>query len=196
MRFERIGAQWEKGIKIILDNDETALLYSRLSEKGSAEGRMLIAAILAAAQSECPVQFTGNELNVEILDSPSGAVIYISEIKPYYYLSPRRRMTFIGKSRYRLLCFFENAEMLLRFIKMCSCTFLCNDSEQISDLYSDGASFIIALESTDIRRTGTLLSEFGTTFRRSAKKLSEEYEIIISKNAVRELAELLNGLSP
>lgn len=190
MRFERIGAQ---GIKIILDSEETKLLYNRLSEKGPAGGRLLIAALLAAAQEECSITFSGDRYNVEILDSHSGAVIYITEIKPYYYLSPRRGLTMLKKRSKQLFCCFDSPEKLLRFIKAATCTCFNSPSSQ---LYSNGAELVISFENSIDASAETLLSEFDVTHRYSLHSLPEEYEIMIEHDAVPKLRELLYAVSP
>lgn len=190
MDFERIGAH---GIKIILDHDEAELLYRRLSEKGSSEGKMLIAAILAAAQEKCELSFSSGEFNVEILDSAGGAVIYITEIKPYYYLSRRRTFTLLRKASKQLFCSFDDPEKLLRFIKAASGTFLNTTS---SRLYTSGTDFIIALGGRLSENTQALLSEFGTSYSYGYDPPPEEYEMIIESDAVRTIGDLLYKRSP
>ena len=190
MNFERIGAH---GIKIILDHDEAELLYRRLSEKGSSEGQMLIAAILASAQEQCALSFSSSEFNVEILDSAGGAVIYITEIKPYYYLSQRRGFTLLRKTSKQLFCSFDDPEKLLRFIKAASGTFLNSPS---SRLYTSGTDFIVAFGSRLRDNTQALLSEFGAPYSYGFDPLPEEYEMIIERDAVRTIGDLLYKRSP
>lgn len=189
MDFERIG---EQGIKITLDSDETALLYHRLSEKGPAGGRLLIAALLAAAQEECSVTFSGNQYNVEILDSQNGAVIYITEIRPYYYLSARRGFTSLKKSNKQLFCSFDAPEKLLRFAKSASCTFLSSPSSQ---LYTNGTDHIMILGCPG-EKAEMLLDEFGVKYGYGLSPMPEEYELIIESHAIETLRGLLCSVSP
>lgn len=189
MDFERIG---EQGVKITLDRDETALLYHRLSEKDAAGGRFLIAALLAAAQEECDLTFSGSQYNVEILDSQNGAVIYITEIRPYYYLSPRRGFTVQKKRNKQLFCCFDSPEKLLRFVRSAACTFLNGPSSQ---LYTNGSELIM-IPSCCGDKAEVLLNEFGVDYGYSLGAMSEGYELIIESRAIETLKELLCTLSP
>ncbi len=193
MKFERIG-QGVPGIKIILDSDESELLNQRLSKKGSAEGRMLIAYLLAAAQKECSVSFSGGELNVEILDSPDGAVIYISEIKPYYYLSDRRKLRVKKKITRQLICKISDIQKLRKFIKQIYCTVFCKGGIN-SDMYAGESGYIIAFYGDLPPDPYPILYELGIEHSLSFKPPSEEYEKILEGNAVSTLAELLSERS-
>lgn len=193
MRFERIG-QGVLGVKIILDSDESELLYQRLSKKGSAEGRMLIAYLLAAAQKECSVNFTGSELNVEILDSPDGAVIYISEIKPYYYLSRRRSLRVKKKITRQLICKLGDVKELRKFIKQICCTCFCGGGIH-SDMYANESGYIIAFYGDLPPDPYPILYELGVEHCQSFTPPSEDYEKIIERNAVSTLAGLLSERS-
>ena len=191
MRFERIG-QGVLGVKIILDSDESELLYQRLSKKGSAEGRMLIAYLLAAAQKECSVSFSGGELNVEILDSPDGAVIYISEIKPYYYLSSRRGLRVKNKITRQLICKLNDVMKLRKFIKQIRA--FCKEGIY-SDMYAGENGYIIAFYGDMPPAPYPVLYELGVEHCLSFTPPSEEYEKILERNAVPTLAELLSERS-
>lgn len=198
MRFERIGSR-EQGdlgvsVKIILDSDESELLYQRLSKKGSAEGRMLIAYLLAAAQKECSVNFSGGELNVEILDSPDGAVIYISEIKPYYYLSQRRNLRVKKKITRQLICKLSDVQKLRKFIKQIRCTCFCGDGIH-SDMYAGESGYIIAFYGDLPPDPYPVLYELGVEHCNSFVQPSEDYEKILERNAVPTLARLLSERS-
>ncbi len=193
MRFERIG-QGVLGVKIILDSDESELLYQRLSKKGSAEGRMLIAYLLAAAQKECSVNFSGSELNVEILDSPDGAVIYISEIKPYYYLSKRRALRVKKKITRQLICKINDVQKLRKFIKQIRCTDFCKEGIY-SDMYADESGYIIAFYGDLPPDPYPVLYELGVDHCNSFMQPSEDYEKILERNAVSTLAGLLSERS-
>lgn len=190
MKFERIG-QDIPGIKIILDSDESELLYQRLSKKGSAEGRLLIAYLLAAAQKECSVSFSGGQLNVEILDSPDGAVIYISEIKPYYYLSGRRKLRVKKKITRQLICKIDEVQKLRKFIKQIRCTPFCKEGI-LSDMYAGESGYIIAFYGDMPPDPYPVLYELGVEHCQSFTPPSEEYEKILEGNAVSTLAELLS----
>lgn len=190
MDFERIG---EQGIKITLDSDETALLYHRLSEKGPAGGRLLIAALLSAAQEACSMTFSGNQYNVEILDSLNGAVIYITEIMPYYYLSSRRGFTALKKSNKQLFCSFDAPEKLLRFVKSASCTFLNSSSSQ---LYASRTDHVIIFGGCFGEKAEMLLGEFGVKYGYGLRSMPEEYELIIESRAIETLRDLLCSVSP
>lgn len=188
MEFERLG---RSGLKITLGSDEAAAVYRRLAKAPALESKLLIAAILEAARESCGISFSSGTFGVEIIDSPKGAVIYVTPAAPYYYLS-KRRFRYIGKAEKQLFCCFKSPKSLLSFISAAANTALGRSGVS---LFSDGDNYILAFCAKPDGFSLSLLSELEIDYRLFEQRLPESCEEIISCRNLPTLKELLDGLS-
>ncbi len=188
MEFERLG---RSGLKITLESDEAAAVYRRLAKAPALESKLLIAAILEAARESCGISFSSGTFGVEIIDSSKGAVIYVTPVTPYYYLS-KRRFRYIGKAKKQLFCYFKSPGSLLGFISTAANTAL---GRLGVSLLSDGNDYILAFSAKPDSFSLSLLSELETDYSLFEEHLPESCEEIISCRDLSTLKEILDDIS-